>query len=280
MLLFCLFFPGDCLLVSASTGTRSPPSLINNQEWKTIMTTRPNDGEPTAPSTRPRPREKLTRRQKFGIGFVAVVLLGIIIGSRASGGNSSGGGSGTGLKQPADLGVVATTTNPASVTTVSSSGLTVGQSASFSATNPNNAPLTNAGYSAGNTATVQVVLDEVLKSPQLLSQPQSGTYFVGVEWTITNTSDTVITDDSNDVWHSLIDASESTIVIGTDGKSYQPNPLEEITNCPTFAGGDNYILSQEQSATGCVAVGLPTGVGVASVEYSPSAAGTSAQWTA
>ena len=100
------------------------------------------------------------------------------------------------------------------------------------------------------------------------STPDTGSRFVGVEFTISG-----VTGYSSD------DANSDAVVIGSDGQTYQPD-FDSISAGTTFNSGD-LSVSPGQTVHGWVTFQLPDGMKPASVQWQADMFGSNppATWT-
>jgi hypothetical protein len=115
---------------------------------------------------------------------------------------------------------------------------------------------------AGGGGSERVTLVQVIDPAQgagryITADP--GKRFVAAVFNIMNTSEVAGEGNAND------DAA----LIGSDNQTYTFNPYS-LTECTNFSEGQ-FQLGPSESATGCVAFQMPTGVSVVKVQWSPNA---------
>jgi hypothetical protein len=145
-------------------------------------------------------------------------------------------------------------------------------SASSSAlTGPIGTTYTDSGQNdAGNNFVLNVTCTKVDQHAQFAnsyeSLTNSGDHLVAVEFKLTETSG----NDSDDV-------NGDASVIGTDGQQYT-SEYDDVADGTNFDAGE-FNLSAGQSVTGWVSFELPSGVSVASVQWTAGLDGQAATWT-
>lgn len=99
--------------------------------------------------------------------------------------------------------------------------------------------------------------------------PDTGKRFVAVEIQVTNRSNG--TDSS--------DANNNLTVVGSNKQDYDAD-FDAVSECTDFNNGA-YNVSKGESQVGCVTYQIPTGVGVAKVQYNPNSgfSTNNAEWT-
>jgi hypothetical protein len=121
----------------------------------------------------------------------------------------------------------------------------------------------------GETTTYTVSLDQVDQHAGLTayeSLQTSGDHMAGAQFTIAGSSG-----------QSSDDTNSDAVAVGTDGQDYTAT-FNSITDGTNFNSGE-FNVGPGQSVKGWVAFELPSGVTVASVQWSPGLGGQTATWT-
>jgi hypothetical protein len=109
---------------------------------------------------------------------------------------------------------------------------------------------------SGNDLAVEVASPQDPATPADPSgQAPSGSRLVAVSEDLLDAGPGAVSDNAN----------SDTQVVGTDGEVYTPS-LNGVQGCTNFNNG-GYTLAAGQSESGCVVFAIPTGVGVAHVEF-------------
>lgn len=193
---------------------------------------------------------ELVKGKLTALGLGGVLLLCAACGTSPKAVNQPTGTTGSATSNASSTGATgaasSTTSPPTSTTTTTKPVAHVG------------ATLKLTGETSTTVSVTLVKVMDPATPATSFTTPGTGKRLVAAEFTVKDVGSKAVTGDAN---------NDATLV-GSNGQTYSPT-FATIGGCTNFSSGQ-FQLAQNESATGCVSFGVPTGVTIAKVKWSPS----------